>query len=359
MTHQGGANHPGHEAVQDIDMIFPASRAPSSPLTAGVDVGGTKVLAGVVDGRGQVLARVRKETPHRTTEPTIVEDTIAEAVADLAQRFEVGALGVGAAGFVDAGGTTVRFSPHLSWRDEPLREALAKRVGLPVFIDNDANTTAWAEMRYGAGKGAAHVLCITMGTGIGGALVIDGHVFRGANGMAGEFGHMQVVPDGRRCECGNRGGWEQYASGNALVREARELVAAQSPVAYRLRELIDEEPANLTGPIVTEAAQSGDPAAIELFGEIGGWLGTGLAILAAAFDPERIIVGGGVGKAGELLLGLARETLRRTLTGRGFRPEPEVVSAHLGPDAGSSARLIWRAMRFKTPESRNMAHSWK
>ena len=334
MTHQGGANHPGPEAVQDIDMIFPASRAPSSLLTVGVDVGETKVLAGVVDGHGQVLARTRKETPHRTTSPAVVEDTIAEAVAELARLHPVSVVGIGAAGFVDSSGSTVRFSPHLSWRDEPLREALTNRVGLPVLIDNDANTTAWAEMRYGAGTGAAHILCITMGTGIGGSIVIDGQVFRGANGMAGEFGHMQVVPDGRRCECGNRGCWEQYASGNALVREARELVASQSPVAFRLRELIDEEPANLTGPIVTEAARAGDPAAIELFDEIGGWLGSGLAVLTAAFDPERIIVGGGVGEAGELLLLPARETLRRTLTGRGFRPEPEVVSAALGPDAG-------------------------
>ena len=303
-------------------------------LTIGVDIGGTKVLAGVVDVRGQVLARVRNETPHRTTSPAVVEDTIAEAVAELAQRHPVSAVGIGAAGFVDASGSTVRFSPHLSWRDEPLREALAERVGLPVLIDNDANATAWAEMRYGAGQGAAHFLCITMGTGIGGAIVIDGQVFRGANGMAGEFGHLQVVPDGRRCECGNRGCLEQYASGNALVREARELVAAASPVAYRLRELSGGEPGNLTGPIVTQAAQAGDPAAVELFGEIGGWLGTGLAILTAAFDPERIIVGGGVGEAGEVLLGPARDTLRRTLTGRGFRPEPEVVSARLGPDAG-------------------------
>ena len=303
-------------------------------LTIGVDIGGTKVLAGVVDEHGQVLDRVRKETPYRTTSPAVVEDTIAEAVVELAQRHPVSAVGIGAAGFIDASGSTVRFSPHLSWRDEPLREALAKRIGLPVLIDNDANTTAWAEMRYGAGRGAAHVLCITMGTGIGGAIVIDGQVFRGANGMAGEFGHMQVIPDGRRCECGNRGCWEQYASGNALVREARELVAAQSPVAHRLRELVGDEPANLTGPIVTEVAQAGDLAAIGLCSDIGGWLGTGLAILTAAFDPERIIVGGGVGEAGELLLGPARDTLRRMLTGRGFRAEPEVVSAHLGPDAG-------------------------
>ena len=273
------------------------------------------------------------ETPHRSTSPAMVEATIVAVVEELSAQHAVDAVGVGAAGFVDAGGSTVRFSPHLSWRDEPLKEALERRLDLPVLVDNDANTTAWAEVRFGAGREARQILCITMGTGIGGALVIDGQVYRGANGMAGEFGHMQVVPDGRRCECGNRGCWEQYSSGNAIVREARELVAAKSPVADRLRELTADDPATLSGPIVTQAAREGDPAAIELFEEIGGWLGTGLASLTAAFDPELIIVGGGVSEAGDLLLDPAHEALRRTLTGRGFRPEPTIVKAALGQDA--------------------------
>ena len=175
---------------------------------------------------------------------------------------------------------------------------------------------------------------MTLGTGIGGALIINGEVFRGGHGLAGEFGHMQVVRDGRRCECGNRGCWEQYSSGNTLVREARELVVSRSPAAYRLRQLVAEDPDKLTGPLVTEAANAGDRAAIELFQEVGEWLGRGLASLTAAFDPEVIIVGGGVSEAGELLLGPAREALGRTLTGRGFRPEPPIVRAELGPDAG-------------------------
>ena len=175
---------------------------------------------------------------------------------------------------------------------------------------------------------------MTLGTGIGGALIVNGELFRGGHGLAGEFGHMQVVRDGRRCECGNRGCWEQYSSGNTLVREARELVVGRSPAAESLRRKVAGDPDRLTGPLVSEAARAGDPAATELFHEVGDWLGRGLASLTAAFDPEIIIVGGGVSEAGEFLLGPARETLGRTLTGRGFRPEPPIVLAELGADAG-------------------------
>ena len=152
--------------------------------------------------------------------------------------------------------------------------------------------------------------------------------------MAGEFGHMQVVPDGHRCECGNRGCWEQYASGNALVRDARELVLANSPVAHDLKARVDGDVTRLTGPLVTEAAQAGDPLAVELLTDIGTWLGVGLAGMAAAFDPGAIVVGGGVSAAGELLLGPTRQAFARTLVGRGYRAEPVITAAALGPDAG-------------------------
>jgi glucokinase len=306
----------------------------SGPYAIGVDIGGTKVLAGVVDTEGKVLDRVRLETPDRSKTPDVVEDTIVRAVRQLMTRHSVATIGIGAAGFVDSTRSTVMFSPHLSWRNEPLRAKLMDRLRAPIIVDNDANMAAWAEFRFGAARDRRQILCVTLGTGIGGALVLDGRLYRGANGMAGEFGHMQVVPGGRRCECGNRGCWEQYSSGNTLVRDARELVAAESPVAHRLRELCGDDPSRLTGPLVTEAARDGDPAAIELFGEVGGWLGTGLAGFTAAFDPDCIVVGGGVSDAGDFLLGPAREALGRTLTGRGFRPVPELIKARLGPDAG-------------------------
>jgi glucokinase len=228
----------------------------------------------------------------------------------------------------------VVFAPHLSWRHEPLQEALQKRVDAPIFVDNDANAAVWAEWKFGAARGETHVMMITLGTGIGGGMLINGHVQRGRFGIAGEFGHMQVVPGGHRCECGNRGCWEQYASGNALVREARSLVSANSPIASDLLDRVEGHPSNLTGPLITQAARDGDPTARELLAEIGNWLGVGMANLAAAFDPGMFVIGGGVSAAGDLLLSSARETFKRQLTGRGYRPEAQIVTAHLGNDAG-------------------------
>jgi len=191
-----------------------------------------------------------------------------------------------------------------------------------------------AECRFGAGRGHRFVLCVTLGTGIGGALVLDNRVYRGANGMAGEFGHMQVVPDGHRCECGNRGCWEQYASGNALVREARELVRSTSPMARHLRSVVDGDADALDGPQITQAARDGDPLSIELIADVGRWLGVGLAGMAAAFDPGCIIIGGGLSEAGDLLIDPTRQAFSRSLTGRGHREEPVIVRAALGPNAG-------------------------
>ena len=307
------------------------------PHAVGVDIGGTKVAAGVVDASGHVLRRTRRDTPHRSRSPRVVEDTIVSAVEELladTPAGEVVAVGVGAAGFVSADRATVVFAPHLSWRGEPLREALGGRLPVPVFVDNDANAAAWAEYRYGAGHGESHVVLVNLGTGIGGGIVLDGRVVRGRYGIAGEFGHMQVVPDGIRCECGNRGCWEQYASGNALVREARALMAADSPVATDLLERVGGRPEDLSGPLVTEAAREGDALARELLAEVGRWLGVGIANLAAALDPGTFVVGGGVSAAGDLLLAPAREAFRRHLTGRGYRPEARIVAAELGNEAG-------------------------
>lgn len=303
-------------------------------LTIGVDIGGTKVGAGVVTPTGQVLTRLRLETPDRSKSPSVVEDTIVQACAELRRQYSVAAVGVGAAGFVDAERSTVLFAPHLAWRHEPLRETIRSRLRLPTIVENDANAAAWAEVRLGAGAGYNDVLVVNLGTGIGGAIVRDGRLQRGHYGLAGEFGHMTMVPNGHRCECGNRGCWEQYASGNALTREARELVAADSPVARGLIQAVDGAPERITGPLVTELARTGDRTCAELLEDAGGWLGLGLANLAAAFDPELIIVGGGVSDADDLLLGPARRAYLRNLTGRGFRPEAPVRAAALGNDAG-------------------------
>jgi glucokinase len=302
------------------------------PLTVGIDIGGTKVLGAVVDAAGEIVSLDRRPTEGHDVRK--VEDTIVDVVAGFARQYDVAAVGIGAAGFVDVTRTVVMFSPHLNWRREPLRARVAERVRLPVVVDNDANTAALAECRFGAGRGHRFVLCATLGTGIGGALVIDNRVHRGANGMAGEFGHIQVVPEGHRCECGNRGCWEQYASGNALVREARELVRSTSPMARHLRSVVDGDADALDGPQITQAARDGDPLSIELLADVGRWLGVGLAGMAAAFDPGCIIIGGGLSEAGDLLIDPTRRAFSRSLTGRGHREEPVIVRADLGPNAG-------------------------
>jgi glucokinase len=228
----------------------------------------------------------------------------------------------------------VLFSPHLAWRNEPLRDALADRIGQPVTVENDANAAAWAEYRFGAAQDARVVVCVTLGTGIGGGLVVSGVLYRGAYGVGTEYGHMTVVPEGRRCACGNRGCWEMYASGTALARDARELADISPVAAHRLLELAGGDREALTGPLVTQAAREGDPAAVEIYTAMGQWLGRGLANLAAIIDPEVFVIGGGLSEAGDLLIAPARETFRRSLTGRGFRPFAGVTLAHLGPDAG-------------------------
>lgn len=300
--------------------------------TVGVDIGGTKVAAGVVDGKGVVTDRLVVPTP--THSPQAVEDAIVDVVNDLRSRHTVDAVGIGAAGWVDSDQATIRFSPHLAWRSEPLKDRLESRIDVPLIVDNDANAAAWAEYRFGSGQGSSVMICITLGTGIGGGLVVNGQLFRGTYGMAGEWGHMISVPGGHRCECGNRGCWEQYASGNALVREARELARTNSPLAYRLLESVNGDIDQITGPGVTALALEGEPTAIELLADVGQWLGQGIANLAAALDPDLFVIGGGVSAAGDLLLQPARHAFERTLTGRGYRPTATVALASFRNDAG-------------------------
>jgi glucokinase len=302
------------------------------PLAIGVDIGGTKVSAGVVDDDGRVIDRELRPTPGHDVAET--EAIIVEVVKELAARHDVAAVGVGAAGWIANDHATVLFSPHLAWRDEPLHAALSEQIGLPLVVENDANAAAWAEYRYGAARGQPVVVCVTLGTGIGGGLVVEGNLYRGAFGIACEYGHMTLVPDGRRCACGNRGCWEMYASGRALARDARELVEESPMAAERLLELAAVSPDGLSGPVVTAAAAEGDPAAEAICKTMGRWLGRGLANLAAVLDPSVFVIGGGVSQAGELLLRPAREEFVHTLTGRGFRPVADVVSAALGPDSG-------------------------
>ena len=301
-------------------------------LAIGVDIGGTKVAGGVVDEHGRVVDRTRRFTPG--TDVAATEATIADVVAELAGRNEVDAVGIGAAGWIANDRATVLFAPHLAWRNEPLRDALSQAIGLPVVVENDANAAAWAEYRFGAARDAQAVVMVTLGTGIGGGLVVGGTLYRGAFGVGCEYGHMSVVPDGRRCACGNRGCWEMYASGTALAHDARELALVAPVAGHRLMQLAEGDLDRLTGQLVTDAAREGDPAAMEIYTAMGRWLGRGLANLAAVLDPTVFVIGGGVSEAGELLLQPARQTFAEQLTGRGFRPAADIVLAELGPEAG-------------------------
>jgi glucokinase len=302
-------------------------------LTIGVDVGGTKVAAGVVDEHGQILEKIRRPTP--STNPQETAEVIAEVVDLLKSKFDdVSAVGLGAAGFVDETRSTVLFAPNLAWRDEPIKEKVESRVGLPVVVENDGNAMAWGEARFGAGRGEGHLVCVTLGTGIGGGIIIDGKLYRGRFGIGAEFGHVRVVPDGRRCGCGNRGCWEQYASGNALVREARDLARVAPTMAGRLLELGNGSPGGISGPEITQAAREGDPAALECFRTIAQWTGQGLADLAAILDPGAFIIGGGLSDAGDLLIEPIREAFENALTGRGHRVMADIRIAELGSSAG-------------------------
>ncbi|MET0930712.1 MAG: ROK family glucokinase [Aeromicrobium sp.] len=324
-------------------------------LAIGIDIGGTKIAAGVVDEDGHVLARLKRETP--TTEPLEVIDAIASITEEFRREHHIRAIGVGAAGFVDATQSTVLFAPHLAWRHEPLRDSVARRTGLPVLVDNDANAAGWAEWRFGAAQNEADLVLITLGTGIGGAIVIDGQPYRGRFGIAGEFGHMQVVPDGNPCECGNRGCWEQYASGRVLTRRARAAATDGTDLGKTFLSDAGGTVERIEGHLVTAHAKAGNEEAISWIADVGDWLGVGIANLAAALDPGTFVIGGGVSDADNLLIGPARTAFARTLTGRGYRAEARIVRAHLGPEAGligaaDMARLTARRRRPASPGAR-------
>ena len=304
-------------------------------LTIGVDIGGTKIAAGVVDESGRVLRTTRRETPAGDTAAT--EDAIVGAIAELREGHEVEAVGLGAAGFVDPDRSIVVFAPNLAWRDEPLRDAIQRRTGLPAVVENDANAAAWAEATFGAGAGESHLVVVTVGTGIGGGIILDGRLLRGRFGIGAEIGHITMVPEGRRCGCGNHGCWEQYASGRALVREARYLARTAPETADRLLALADDRAGAIDGPIITAAAQAEDEAALESFRIVGTWLGYGIADLAAILDPGMFVIAGGVAHAGDLLLEPAWQAYLARLTGRGHRPHAEL---RMGRFSGDEAGII-------------------
>lgn len=300
----------------------------------GVDIGGTKIAAGVVDEDGTILAQVRHDTA--PDDVASIDAAIADAYRELSGSYEIGAVGVAAAGFVSSDRSNVLFAPNIAWRDYPLRDNVARLIGddVRIVVENDASAAGWAEFVYGVAKDVDDMLLLTLGTGLGGAIVSNGQLVRGAWGIASEVGHMRVVPGGHYCGCGHEGCWEQYASGSALVRDARAAAVAQPDRAARLVELAGGSVEKITGPLITSAAQDGDPLAIDLLAELGRWVGEGSASATALLDPALIVLGGGVAAAGDLVLAPARKAFAEQLSGRGHRPEAEIVVASMGNDAG-------------------------
>ena len=301
-------------------------------LACGIDVGGTKILGGVVDLDGAIVEELRVESP--ATDAEAIEKAIEEPVTELRSRHDIAAVGVGAAGYIDKARAVVMFAPNIAWRDVNLKADMEERLDLPVVVENDANAAAWGEFTYGAGHDVDDLLLVTVGTGVGGGVVLDGELYRGAFGVGAEIGHMRVVPDGILCGCGNRGCFEQYASGSALVREARAVTRAGSLLARDLLDRAGGDVEAITGPLITEAARAGDPFATEQLASVGRWLGEGIASLTAVLDPAVVVIGGGVSEAGDMLLGPVRAAFASQLTGRGHRPSLEIRKARLGNRAG-------------------------
>ncbi|MDP4676142.1 MAG: ROK family glucokinase [Candidatus Nanopelagicales bacterium] len=303
-------------------------------LRIGVDIGGTKILGGVVTDDGRILDTERVASPRQ--DPMAATATIIGVVQRLRERTvgEIHSVGLGVAALVDFDRTRVITAPNLGWMQQPLGADVTAATGLRTVVENDGNAAAWGEFVFGAGRELNDVVVVTVGTGIGGGLILRGALRRGAHGGAAEIGHMNVIPEGRPCGCGRRGCWEQYASGHALVREARELAGERRQDASILLALGDGTPEGVQGRHVMEAARAGDLVARQAFETIGTWLGRGLADLSAIIDPQAFIIGGGVSEAGDLLLMSARSTLSAKVIGGTDRLIPPVISASLGNEAG-------------------------
>lgn len=303
-------------------------------LAIGVDIGGTKIATGVVDEKGNILDQVR--VPTDASDPASIDRAIASSCNELMAKYDVGAIGIAAAGFISSDRATVSFAPNIGWRNYPLAQNVAALLDkpVPIVVENDANAAGWAEFVYGAGQGATDMLMLTVGTGLGGAIIIDGKLVRGKWGVAAEVGHMQIVPHGHTCGCGHEGCWEQYASGSALTKHARRAVVARPDLGAKMLAAAGGQPHKIQGQHVSEAALAGDPLAQKVLGEVGHWLGHGAASVAALLDPQVIVIGGGVADTGDLVLEPARESFKNRLSAFGHRPTARMEIAQSGNDAG-------------------------
>jgi len=301
-----------------------------------IDLGGTKIAAALVSLDGEIVCQEQM--------PTLAEEGVDAVISRLLAAVDrvVGqvdpppswltSLAIAAAGAIDAENGIVTVSPNLpGWDNVPLKTILEEATGAKVFLVNDASAAALGEYRYGAGRGVENLLYITVSTGIGGGIVVNGRLYTGASGTAGEFGHMTIDAGGPRCNCGNTGCFEMLASGKAVAREAQKRISQGSRT--RILELAEGEPENITAKLVAAAAQAGDAVALEVIDRAAYYLGVGLANLVNIFNPEMIVVGGGMAKMGDMLL----EPARKVVAERAFRLPAErvrIVRSQLGDSTG-------------------------
>jgi glucokinase len=304
----------------------------SSALTIGVDIGGTKVSAGVVDSDGNIISSDRRSTPVSGGVELIA--TITDLIKSFQSQYEIVGIGISVAALISADLGTIVGAPNIANLSKiNFVEELKKSFSLPVVAENDANSAMWAEYKFGNAKNLNPVMFFIIGTGMGGGLVIDGKLFKGANGIGAEFGHMIVQPNGIKCGCGANGCIEQYASGSALMRYAKEEMKADPIKAKELLKYSDAS-GDISGATLTTAAKQGNEIALSAFNKQADWLGSACASYTLLLDPQAIVIGGGVVEAGELFLNPVRLAMEKYMPFAGTHSLPKIVAAKYGNDAG-------------------------
>ena len=308
----------------------------STPLILGIDLGGTKILTAIVNPQGKMLSRDHTITPAAKGTEGVIQAILASAERAVEGASitmdSVSAIGVGAPGLSDPETGILFTSPNLpGWEDVPLRDMIRDRLGKKAFLINDGNAAALGEYYFGAAKGAAHFVYVTISTGIGGGIVIDGKILNGCKGMAGEIGHMTISDEGPACHCGNQGCWEALASGTALAKAAQKRIEMGAGTA--ILGFADGKIANVTAQTVQAAAEKGDPLANQLILKTAYYFGVGLANLVNIFNPEMIVIGGGLSNMGDRLLKPAYEVAEKRAFKRAYRTV-RFVRAALGRNSG-------------------------
>ena len=301
----------------------------------GIDLGGTGIKAGVVDENGNIILKDSCPTGAERGYGAVIQDMAMLAI-DVTKRSghrmdEIKAIGIGLPGVMDPRTGRVPFCTNLAWHDVPIIEEMAKYTDRPVFVDNDATVAGLAESVAGVSAGCQNSVFVTLGTGVGGGVILNGRVFSGSHGVATEIGHMITVVDGEMCTCGNRGCWERYASATALIREGRKLCAEKPETA--LLKAVDGDPAAITAKHVIDLAKEGDPDCAAIFDRYAYHLCVGLVNLINLYDPEVIVLGGGVSHAGQFLLDAVRAKLPDMVFYKAM-PYARVELAKLTNDAG-------------------------